>query len=132
MSCVTDNSTTGVRDVPALNDKHSDRPTFEAPWQSRAFALAVALADEEVEWADFQQRLVEEIDGSDTADADLEEAYYEHWLVALEHVLLEEGLVEGDEFVERVIEFESGDRTAHEFIEGDHGHEPHNDHDHPH
>lgn len=60
---------------------------FDAPWQSRAFAMAVALAEDGVyEWNAFRDRLIEEIAAHEPDDGG---RYYERWLEAFERVLLE-------------------------------------------
>jgi nitrile hydratase accessory protein len=96
----------------------ADAPTFDAPWQARAFAIAVAITDESaadgLRWAEFQDRLVDEIDADDG-----EAAYYRQWLAALERLLIERDLLDPGDLVERVAAFEAGDRDAHEFVEGD-------------
>lgn len=102
-----------------------DRPTFEAPWQARAFAVAVALTDTDRQhsWDAFQHRLVEEIEADDRHRADPETAYYRQWLRALERFVLEEGVLAPEVIEERVAAFGAGDRDAHEFVDGDpHGH----------
>jgi nitrile hydratase accessory protein len=121
----------------------ADDPLFEAPWQARAFAIAVVLSDYEEDvysWKDFQSNLVEEVqsaastkdlpDDANASDsiAGSEAVYYEQWLRALERVLLEKGLVDAEEMRGRIREFADGDRDASEFVEGEHAH----DHDHPH
>jgi nitrile hydratase alpha subunit/nitrile hydratase accessory protein len=116
-----------------------DRPTFDAPWQARAFAVAVALTDEQYPWETFQRRLVEEVERDGVRDAvgekdtDPERAYYEQWLRALERFVVEEGLLTSEEFHRRAAEFDAGDRDAHEFVEGDpHGHVDGHEHAHKH
>jgi len=97
-----------------------DAPTFDAPWQARAFAVAVALTDEDdLPWDAFQSRLVAEIDAGDADGDDPNEVYYRQWLGALERLLVEEGLLEPGELAERAAAFEAGDRSAHEFVAGD-------------
>jgi nitrile hydratase alpha subunit/nitrile hydratase accessory protein len=124
--------------VPATDEQlceldPGDRPTFEAPWQARAFAVAVALTDDR-SWETFQHRLVEAIDRGGTADhADPESAYYERWLRALERFVVEEGVLDPATVEARTVEFDAGDRSAHEFVRGDpHGHVDGDDHDHDH
>jgi len=133
-------------------DLDGDGPTFEAPWQARAFAVAVAVTDEaDLPWDGFQSRLVEEVgraEGSDgeTLDpegidppGDHEGVYYRQWLAALERLLVEEELLDPGDLAERVDDFERGDRSAHEFVVGDphqhadrlpEGHAEGSDHDH--
>ena len=97
-----------------------DAPTFDAPWQARAFAVAVALTDEDdLPWDAFQSRLVAEIDAGDADGDDPEEVYYRQWLGALERLLVEEGLLASGELTDRAAAFEAGDRSAHEFVAGD-------------
>ena len=113
----------GAAAVDGGLDIDVDRPTFEAPWQARSFALAVALTEDRP-WETFQRRLVDEI------DRDESRPYYEQWLAALERFVLGEDLLDTSAVVDRTDEFAAGDRTAHEFVEGDpHGHSEH-EHDH--
>jgi len=119
-----------------LADLDPDRPTFEAPWQARSFALAVALTEAGPDtdgvgngrpWKTFQRRLVAEIDRDESAP------YYEQWLAALERLVVEEGLLGGSVVADRADEFAAGDRTAHEFVDGDpHGHVDGDGHGHGH
>lgn len=75
---------------------------FEEPWQGRVFGMASALCDAGCfEWSEFQAHLIEAIrDGersSEEASAPAEqEAYYDHFLVALENLLKQKHLVAGD------------------------------------
>ena len=60
---------------------------FSAPWQGRAFALAVALVDQlELPWDAFRLRLI------DAIAQDPERPYYERWAVALESLVVSLGL----------------------------------------
>ena len=68
---------------------------FEAPWQSRAFGLAVALHEQGVyDWVAFSRALAEEIAAAGPDDGS---RYYEHWLAALERLLRERDVVAADE-----------------------------------
>lgn len=134
-------SEAGGTEGPPLTGLSLDdgRPTFEAPWQARAFAVAVILSDhyESVySWSDFQERLVEEIQSDEAEAAEgardaapsvnvagSEQRYYEQWLRALERVAIEEGLLDADEVHRRVSEFSAGERDASEFVEGEHDHD---------
>lgn len=115
--------------------RRDDEPAFEAPWQARAFAIALSLTDRgegELSWDDFQGRLVEEIDRDGDAVEGTETVYYEQWLRALERLLVDEGLIEADELADRAAAFEAGERDASEFVVGDHGHDHSHGHDHDH
>jgi nitrile hydratase accessory protein len=74
---------------------------FEAPWQGRAFGMAVALSDRGAfDWDDFREKLVAEI--AHAADAE----YYTCWTEALSELLLERGIVTRAELERRQDEFE--------------------------
>ncbi len=65
-------------------------PVFAAPWEAQAFAMAVALQERgcftATEWAD---ALGAEITGGDPTAT-----YYEHWLTALECLLVTKRLAD--------------------------------------
>ena len=116
-----------VFDVPL-----AERPTFHAPWQARAFAVAIALTDDLYPWDDFQSRLVAAVADAVGTSTDDEERYYEQWLAALESVLVDRDYLSAGALRVRAAEFETGDRTAEEWVEGHHGHanvaHAHNEH----
>jgi nitrile hydratase accessory protein len=70
---------------------------FSAPWEARAFALALKLSETgHFSWDEFRQRLIAEVGASDRIRArdgtsDHGE-YYEHFLRALERILDEKGI----------------------------------------
>jgi nitrile hydratase accessory protein len=145
----TTNSPT-IGDVPDASTllEEGENISFDAPWQARAFAIAVMLSeyyDDKYTWSEFQHELVAAIDTDGKADepsdtlneSDRESQYYEQWLQALEHIVLENRLVNPDEIDQRVREFADGDRDASEFVTGEHDHthesglhqHPHHSHD---
>jgi nitrile hydratase accessory protein len=86
-------------------------PVFQAPWEARAFAMAVTLFEQRhYTWREFQDRLIAEI-AAPGASADPEQSsiagYYEHWLSALEKLLSEKGLVMADVLEAKVSELAS-------------------------
>ena len=84
---------------------------FEAPWQSRAFGVAVALHERGVyEWSAFSRALAEEITA---ADADDGSRYYEHWLAALERLLRERGVVAAAELAAQAAAIAEHDEHEH-------------------
>ena len=77
---------------------------FQAPWEGRAFGLAVVLSDKGAYgWDEFRSRLVDQIAGGAVN-------YYESWLDALQSVLLSHGIVTNDEVVRRAAEYEALER----------------------
>ncbi len=57
---------------------------FEAPWQARALAIAVALVEKlDLPWDTFRQRLI------DAIAEDPQRPYYESWGSALESMVVE-------------------------------------------
>lgn len=73
---------------------------FEAPWEGRAFGLAVAMAERgRFEWAEFRGLLVEETAADDVRQAagGAARPYYVRWAAALERLLAERGWVEADD-----------------------------------
>jgi nitrile hydratase accessory protein len=84
---------------------------FEAPWESRAFGLAVALQERGVyEWGDFSERLAAEIAAREPDDGS---GYYERWLAAFERVLLERGVVTEAEIAARAAQIAEDDEHDH-------------------
>ncbi len=81
---------------------------FAAPWEGRAFGIAVALNEGDVyAWGDFQRRLVDEIAAAPPDAA--ASAYYERWLAAMESLLLDYGIVTREELDARTAAYESGE-----------------------
>ena len=81
---------------------------FAAPWEGRAFGIAVALNEGGAyEWSDFQRRLAEEIAAAPPDDEG--SVYYERWLASLERLLLEQGMITREELENRFAAYESGE-----------------------
>ena len=78
-------------------------PVFRAPWEAQAFALAVALHERGVfAWSEFAAALGAEIARAEAAgDGRGAEAYYVHWLAALERLVAEKGVVGQDSLLAR-------------------------------
>lgn len=85
---------------------------FDAPWEGRAFGMAVALNENgEYEWSEFQRLLASEI--SDAEKSNDPSTYYERWLASLEKLLLDKGMLEAKELEVRTSEYASGERDDH-------------------
>jgi nitrile hydratase accessory protein len=70
---------------------------FSAPWEARAFALALKLSESgHFTWEEFREHLIAEVGASDrirARDGTSDQGeYYEHFLRALEKLLDEKGI----------------------------------------
>ncbi len=106
----------GAADVPRKNGEL----VFAAPWEGRAFGMAVALTDGRQEtWEEFRQRLIAEIAAAEAAGrADAQFAYYERWLAAFESFVLDAGLMTAEELDTRTSEYATGlrdDDDGHQY-----------------
>lgn len=78
--------TTGLDDASLPRD--NGELVFEAPWQARALAIAVALVEKlDLPWDAFRHRLMAEI------AKDPQRPYYESWCAALESMIIDLKLV---------------------------------------
>ena len=64
--------------------RYNGELVFDAPWQARALAIAVALVDKlDLPWDTFRRRLMDEI------ATDPQRPYYESWSAALESMVVD-------------------------------------------
>ena len=93
---------------PAAIPRRNGEPVFNEPWESRIFGAAVALCERGLfEWDEFRERLIAEIGSADAqagASARSPTAYYEHFLSALERVLVDKGICAGEEIDRRAVQ----------------------------
>ena len=112
MAAAPDPHITTMDEQTAL-PRHNGTLLFEAPWEARAFGLAVALNEAGVyPWREFSQGLAAET-------AALEEqgtaaSYYERWLETLEKLAIARGLVTLDELDTRTAEYAFSAHDEHE------------------
>ncbi len=86
---------------------------FEAPWESQAFGLAIALYERgHYDWEEFRGRLISEIGDWERFEEDEREVwdYYRRWLASFEALVKDRGLLSEQEIEERTSEFVSGAR----------------------
>jgi len=103
-----DNQIANMEEGIALPRKNGEL-VFDAPWEGRAFGLAVALNENgEYEWREFQTMLAAEI--ADAEQSNDSSTYYERWLASLEKLLLDKGMLEAKELEIRTTEYASGER----------------------
>jgi nitrile hydratase accessory protein len=91
---------------PAAIPRRNGEPVFNEPWESRIFGAAVALCERGLfEWDEFRERLISEIASADAQAADAEHppaTYYEHFLSALERLLLDKGICASTEIEQKI------------------------------
>ncbi len=111
-------------DGPAALPRRNGELVFRAPWESRAFGVAIALHDAgAIDFETFRLRLIVEIAdhaddrgvGEDGVD------YYERWLDALQCLLVEQEILSEAEIGER--SYDVAHSWAHDHDHGrDHRH----------
>ena len=125
-------------DGPAAPPRANGELVFDAPWQSRAFGIAAALADAgRIAWPDFQHALiarVEVADGATAADEDRStgtpDGYWRCWLEALGDVTAAAGDIDEAAWADRSADF--ADRAPGHDHDHDHDHDHSHEHDHGH
>jgi nitrile hydratase accessory protein len=69
---------------------------FDAAWEARVFGMTISMHDRQLfAWNEFRDELIEEIAEGDKSGS--ESPYYERWLDAFEHLLVEKGLLSHEE-----------------------------------
>jgi len=93
-------------DLPAL-PRDADGPVFREPWEAKAFAMAVRLAEAGVyTWAEWTRALSGEISAAQAAsEADLGDTYNMYWLRALEALVARKRGVTGEDIDGRTEEW---------------------------
>ena len=91
MTVRVDTAVTGMTGSAAPPRRNGEL-VFDAPWQGRAFGMAVGVVKHlGLEWKAFQQRLIAEIAAHPDAP------YYDCWVAALERLVLDYGAVTAEE-----------------------------------
>lgn len=105
----TTNQAIGDMEGAAALPRSNGELVFEAPWEGRAFGMALALNESGAyEWRSFRDQLVDQIASTEARGE--ESHYYEQWLASLEELAVARGLVTRDELDARTHEYESGER----------------------
>jgi len=102
-------------DGPAAPPRSNGELVFSAPWESRAFGLALAMHAKCVfEWEEFRQHLIAAV-GEWERSGEGEWNYYRCWLTALERVLDAHGVVATSDVDARTVEF-AGRHEGHDHV----------------
>ena len=109
---------------PAAPPRDNGELVFGAPWESKAFGLALALTDAGlIDWADFRQALIGEISGWEAAHPSGEGwSYYDCWLRSLERVVSARGLVGAGAVADRAAQL-AALPAGHDHPGGGHSHD---------
>jgi nitrile hydratase accessory protein len=82
---------------------------FDAAWEARLFGMTISMHERQLfAWNEFRDELIEEVAAADRAGSD--STYYERWLDAFEHLLVEKGFLSREELGARLDDFASGRR----------------------
>ncbi len=97
-----------------LQPKNDEGPVFKEPWEAHAFALVLALHEQEVfSWPEWADALSQEISAAQTTgDLDLGDTYYQHWLCALERLVIEKNHADAHEISTRISEWRNAYLTT--------------------
>jgi nitrile hydratase accessory protein len=94
---------------PAAPPRKNGELVFEAPWQGRAFGMALALRSRQpFRWAELRELLEKRIARAGPADDGSH--YYEYWVASLEELLEECRLISAEELRQRSREYLNGER----------------------
>jgi nitrile hydratase accessory protein len=94
--------------------RDGDEPVFAEPWQAQAFALTVRLHAAGcftwTEWADTLAAVLREV--RQRGEPDDGSHYYDHWLVALERLVIAKHLVDAGALNRRKADWAEAYRTT--------------------
>lgn len=110
--------TRGVdRRIADVLPRRSGEIVFDSPWEKHAFAMAVAMCQKGlVPFDEFRWRVVAAISTWERANQGQEERFhfYERWLLALERLLTDRGILSREEIERRASAIASDERgSAH-------------------
>lgn len=109
-----------MRPATPLVPSAPDAPAFREPWEAQAFAMTLALHQGGLfTWPEWADALAAQIRAADThaqahGMADTADAYYRHWLAALEALVTAKGASSTTELERwRLAWDHAADRTPH-------------------
>ena len=86
---------------------------FQAPWEARAFGLAVALNEKEIyEWREFSAELAATIAAAEPNNDP--SSYYARWVASLEELVIARGLISREQLDARTAECAAGIHDDHD------------------
>jgi len=123
VTTVADQRSAEFAKLPLL-PRDDDGPVFEEPWQAQAFAVVVELIDAGLitrkEWASRLGAMLKAAEDRGEYDTGLR--YYDHWLAALESLVVDKGIAGLDELAAEKDDIRENDhhRREHQLHGGDH------------
>ena len=85
---------------------------FQAPWEARAFGLAVALNEKALyEWREFSAELAATIAAAEQNNDS--SSYYARWIASLEELVVTKGLISREQLDARTAECAAGVGDGH-------------------
>ena len=95
---------------PAAPPRKNGELVFGAPWEGRAFGMALAIrSHHSFPWRSLQALLEKRITAAGPADDG--SRYYEHWVASLEELLDQRGLITRADVERRTHEYLAGERA---------------------
>lgn len=103
----------GVHDLGGTDgfgpvDHDTGEPPFHADWEGVVFATALATMAQGLYTMDAFRHAIERMDPAWHLDS----SYYEHWLAAVERLLVEEEVLEADDLAASAAAFAAGEATV--------------------
>jgi nitrile hydratase accessory protein len=105
-----------------LLPRDEEGPVFAEPWQAQVFAVVVRLAETgELTWKEWADRLGAVLrEAEDRGEFDTGERYYEHWLTAVERLVVEKNLTGMEDLTKEGEEIRENDHHRREHqLEGE-------------
>ena len=102
----------GIHDLGGMQglgpvQRETDEPVFHADWERRVFAVNILSVGTGFFNIDESRHAIEHMAAADY----LETSYYEHWLFALERLLIDKGILAQGEIAARVAELAQEERA---------------------
>lgn len=108
-------ATASMLGAPDSPPRSNGELLFREPWEGRAFGIAIALSKKgHYEWENFRQKLITSIGEWEAAHCkdDPNWDYYQRWLLALERLVVESNLLDGEALATRTAELISKETGA--------------------
>ena len=105
----------GIHDLGGMDGfgsvDHPDTPdTFDHRWEGEAYAAFVATLGNEIASIDEFRHSIERMPPAQYLDS----SYYDRWTTAITRLLLENGVIDPETFIERTAALEAGEATVPE------------------